>query len=289
MDINRLLEKSNSVLDFSRSGSFSTAKSPTQRLQDKKKRDMMIHQLQQAYGSINGIDPASPTYKALIALLDKLKQENPTLLRQIADAKIKFVSALARNRIKVKMNEDTTDEYITALMGAKGKKLQAIGKMLKVRGQSESQLAYSIFNALKSLPDTVVSDIYKNSKNIKERKNDDDDPCWDDYEQVGMKTKNGKKVPNCVPKKSSVTEEDGGGNNSDKPLNKPFRTPGGPKKFSVYVKNNKGNIVKVNFGDPNMSIKKDQPARKKSFDARHKCDQKKDKTTPGYWSCKAWE
>ena len=48
-------------------------------------------------------------------------------------------------------------------------------------------------------------------------------------------------------------------------LGKPFRTPDGPKKFSVYVKNEKGNVVKVNFGDPNIEIKKDNPARRKSF------------------------
>lgn len=71
-------------------------------------------------------------------------------------------------------------------------------------------------------------------------------------------------------------------------LNKPFRTPGGPKKFSVYVNNDKGNVVKINFGDPNMTIKKHIPERRKSFRARHKCDQKKDKTTPAYWSCKMW-
>ena len=55
-----------------------------------------------------------------------------------------------------------------------------------------------------------------------------------------------------------------------KVLNKPFRTPKGPKKFSVYVKNEKNNIVKVNFGDPNMEIKRDDPARRKSFRARMK-------------------
>lgn len=71
-------------------------------------------------------------------------------------------------------------------------------------------------------------------------------------------------------------------------LNKPFRTPDGPKKFSVYVKNNKGNVIKVNFGDPNMKIKKNIPNRRKSFRARHKCDQATDKTTPRYWSCKMW-
>ena len=48
-------------------------------------------------------------------------------------------------------------------------------------------------------------------------------------------------------------------------LGKPFRTPDGPKKFSVYVKNEKGNVVKVNFGDPNMEIKKDNPKRRKEL------------------------
>lgn len=71
-------------------------------------------------------------------------------------------------------------------------------------------------------------------------------------------------------------------------LNKPFRTPDGPKKFSVYVKNEKGNIVKVNFGDPNMTIKKNIPERRKSFRARHNCDNPGPKWKARYWSCKAW-
>lgn len=71
-------------------------------------------------------------------------------------------------------------------------------------------------------------------------------------------------------------------------LNKPFRTPDGPKKFSVYVKNENGNVVKVNFGDPNMEIKKDNPARRKSFRARHKCATPGPKWKARYWSCKKW-
>ena len=71
-------------------------------------------------------------------------------------------------------------------------------------------------------------------------------------------------------------------------LNKPFRTPDGPKKFSVYVKNDKGNVVKVNFGDPNMEIKRDNPERRKSFRARHKCDTPGPKWKARYWSCKMW-
>ena len=74
----------------------------------------------------------------------------------------------------------------------------------------------------------------------------------------------------------------------NKTLNKPFRTPKGPKKFSVYVKNEKGNIVKVNFGDPNMEIKRDDPARRKSFRARHNCENPGPKWKARYWSCRQW-
>lgn len=75
-----------------------------------------------------------------------------------------------------------------------------------------------------------------------------------------------------------------------KTLNKPFRLPkGSKKKFGVYVKNPKtGNVIMVKFGDPNMEIKRDDPERRRSFRARHKCDTAKDKTTPRYWSCKFW-
>lgn len=71
-------------------------------------------------------------------------------------------------------------------------------------------------------------------------------------------------------------------------LNRPKRNPSGSnKKFYVYVKDG-DKVKRVQFGDPNMEIKKDNPKRRKSFRARHKCDQQKDKTTPAYWSCKAW-
>jgi hypothetical protein len=69
-------------------------------------------------------------------------------------------------------------------------------------------------------------------------------------------------------------------------LGKP--TKGDVKKFKVFVKNKKGKVVKVNFGDPNMEIKRDNPKRRKSFRARHKCAQAKDRTTPKYWSCRMW-
>ena len=70
-------------------------------------------------------------------------------------------------------------------------------------------------------------------------------------------------------------------------LNKPVQ--GDVKKFKVYVKDPKtGNTKKVNFGDPNMRIKKSNPKRRKSFRARHNCDNPGPKTKARYWSCRKW-
>jgi hypothetical protein len=127
---------------------------------------------------------------------------------------------------------------------------------------------------------------------------------------VGHKTKNGKKVPNCVPEgyeldeitleeveevffesdlldeevESSLGEAEYQGRKVK--LNKPMR--GDVKKFKVYVKNPKGNVVKVNFGDPDMKIKKSNPKARKSFRARHNCDNPGPKHKARYWSCRKW-
>jgi hypothetical protein len=68
-------------------------------------------------------------------------------------------------------------------------------------------------------------------------------------------------------------------------LNSPFRTPGGPKKFAVYVKSGNGGVKKVTFGDPGLRVKNANKKAAKSFRARHNCQNKKDRTTAGYWSC----
>tara|TARA_Y100000004_G_scaffold185064_1_gene234767 strand:- start:97 stop:1263 length:1167 start_codon:yes stop_codon:yes gene_type:complete len=69
-------------------------------------------------------------------------------------------------------------------------------------------------------------------------------------------------------------------------LNNP--TKGDVKKYKVYVKNEKGNVVKVEFGDPNMEIKRDDPGRRANFRARHNCDNPGPKYKARYWSCKFW-
>lgn len=70
------------------------------------------------------------------------------------------------------------------------------------------------------------------------------------------------------------------------PLNKPMK--GDVKKSKVFVKNDQGNVVKVNFGDKQLSIKKHIPARRKAFRARHNCANPGPKTKARYWSCRAW-
>ena len=75
-------------------------------------------------------------------------------------------------------------------------------------------------------------------------------------------------------------------------LGKPFRTPDGPKKFSVYVKKPNGNVVKVNFGHKGqdgkktMRIKKSNASRRKSFRARHNCQSPGPRHKARYWSCR---
>ena len=120
---------------------------------------------------------------------------------------------------------------------------------------------------------------------FKEYMTESEDPCWKGYRQLGMKKKNGKEVPNCIPEEEELDEAEYQGREVQ--LNKP--SAGDVKKAKVFVKDPEtGNIKKVNFGDPNMTIKKNIPARRKSFRARHNCDDPGPKTKARYWSCKAW-
>lgn len=99
------------------------------------------------------------------------------------------------------------------------------------------------------------------------------------YERRGVYKKNGRTL---IPVKSAEYQ------GRKVTLNKPFRTPKGPKKFAVYTKNEKGSVVIVRFGDPNMEIKRDNPERRKSFRARHNCDNPGPKYKARYWSCRMW-
>ena len=193
---------------------------------------------------------------------------------------------------------------------------------------------------------------------------EDENPCWKGYEMVGMKTKDGKEVPNCVPKnegsesdsdmavdqletsirdaqkliiqlkdkgdlepwvqslitkaedyistvadygeveeydvesieetkdfinfmkehKNNINEAEYQGRKVK--LGKIMQ--GDVKKFKVYVNNDKGNAVKVNFGQKGMVIKKDNPGARKSFRARMNCDSPGPRWKARYWSCRKW-
>ena len=135
--------------------------------------------------------------------------------------------------------------------------------------------------------------------------------CWVGFKQVGMKDKGGRKVPNCVKevievyyetngeghgytlahvKDLSLTEAEYQGRKVK--LGKIMQ--GDQKKFKVYVKNPKGNVVKVNFGQGGgakggtMRIRKSNPKARASFRARHNCDSPGPRHKARYWSCRKW-
>jgi hypothetical protein len=112
--------------------------------------------------------------------------------------------------------------------------------------------------------------------------------CWKGYIARGTKKKGDRMVPNCVPLEEQEELEEAEYQGRKVTLNKPFLTPDGPKKRSVYVKNDKGNIVKVNFGQKGVAIKKHLPKHRKSYRARHGCSNPGPKWKANYWSCKAW-
>lgn len=112
--------------------------------------------------------------------------------------------------------------------------------------------------------------------------------CWNGYIQRGMKKKGDKMVPNCVPLEEEEVLEEAEYKGRKVTLGKPFLTPDGPKKRAVYVKNDKGNVVKVNFGQKGVAIKKHLPKHRKSYRARHGCKNPGPRWKANYWSCKAW-
>ena len=135
--------------------------------------------------------------------------------------------------------------------------------------------------------------------------------CWVGYKQVGMKDKGGRKVPNCVKEIYEIFYEEAGEGhgytfeyiNDGKLTEAEYQgrkvklgkvMQGDTKKFKVYVKNPKGNVVKVNFGQGGkakggtMRIRKSNPKARKSFRARHNCDNPGPRHKARYWSCRKW-
>ena len=107
-----------------------------------------------------------------------------------------------------------------------------------------------------------------------------------EYENKGIYKKEGRTL---IPTKAEFDYTESAEYQGRKvKLGKPFKTPGGPKKSAVYVKNGSGKVVIVRFGDPNMKIKKNIPGRRKNFRARHNCSNPGPRWKARYWSCRAW-
>ena len=146
-----------------------------------------------------------------------------------------------------------------------------------------------------------------NTQDVAEEKQRLDPSCWDGYKKDGTKMKGDTRVNNCVKEELEETYDgdeffEAYGElwyNEDEqldeaeyqgrsvPLGKPMQ--GDVKKFKVYVKDpSTGNVKKVNFGDPDMKIRKSNPAARRSFRARHNCDNPGPRTKARYWSCRKW-
>ena len=142
---------------------------------------------------------------------------------------------------------------------------------------------------------------------VAEEKQRLDPSCWDGYKKDGTKMKGDTRVNNCVKEELEETYDgdefyEAYGElwfNEDEqldeaeyqgrsvPLGKPMQ--GDVKKFKVYVKDpSTGNVKKVNFGDPDMKIRKSNPSARRSFRARHNCDNPGPRTKARYWSCRKW-
>jgi hypothetical protein len=138
--------------------------------------------------------------------------------------------------------------------------------------------------ALEMLTNEGLSFVDGEVVNEEKQKGVDGKACWKGYKRMGTKQKGGKTVDNCVKVGEDIDEAKYQGR--EVPLGK--KMAGDVKKSKVYVRKPNGNIVKVNFGDKKMRIKKSNPARRKSFRARHNCANPGPRHKARYWSCRSW-
>jgi hypothetical protein len=180
------------------------------------------------------------------------------------------------------------------------------GKVAKLRAAGDKRREEQLRGRDIAKRDNTSKDAWGDLK-VDEEKQRLDPKCWTGYKKDGTKIKGGVRVNNCVKEELEETydgdeffeaygelwynedeqldEAEYHGRNVQ--LGKPMQ--GDVKKFKVYVKDpGTGNIKKVNFGDPNMRIKKSNPARRRSFRARHNCDNPGPRTKARYWSCRKW-
>ncbi len=154
----------------------------------------MVAKLKAEYGKISTIDPSSDSYKKLIAMLDKMDKKD---LQTLADAGIKFVSGLARNRVNRMKNESVEESTGVTDYNAKsqgGTRKELIAKYHKTKNPKDAEAARKAGATQKELQGEEF---------------EVDEACWDTHKQEGMKKKGDKMVPNCVPKNEELEIEEG--------------------------------------------------------------------------------
>lgn len=179
-------------------------------------------------------------------------------------------------------------------------------KSVTVNARSEEEARAKVEKAAEKKGMSIMINSVE-QQGVAEEKQRLDPKCWDGYKKQGTKMKGGVRVNNCVKEELEETYDgdeffEAYGElwyNEDEqldeaeyqgrsvPLGKPMQ--GDVKKFKVYVKDpSTGNVKKVNFGDPDMKIRKSNPAARRSFRARHNCDNPGPRTKARYWSCRKW-
>ena len=161
----------------------------------------------------------------------------------------------------------------------------SISKNLKYHLDNRIPLSENVFRIFSSSYFELINEVRTLYNNVLMDVNDEDLWLVESNLCESVTLDNGKTIWLDVPFEIKETISEAVHRGKKVNLGSPFRTPGGPKKFAVYVKAPGGGVKKVTFGDPNLRVKNANKKRAKSFRARHNCDQKKDRTTAGYWSC----
>ena len=288
-------------------GAANWGKSKKEGIEEKMRPAIKKALAQKGYGPIfNAIDTSKQQLKQLRysrgeiqdTLIDMFGDEDPKILKKIKEGKVLNKEGLddlkglpkdLKKSIKKNREEGLGDKMSKKLKKHKGTKI----KPIKLR--SKSGMGKISHLGLESIDEARGT-------------------CWVGYQQKGMKEKNGRMVPNCVKEITELYYEvDGKGYGytfeyiNDGKLNEAEYQgrkvklgkimQGDVKKFKVYVKNPKGNVVKVNFGQGGssasktggtMRIRKSNPKARANFRARHNCDNPGPRHKARYWSCRKW-
>lgn len=224
-------------------------------------------------GDATGVMHANMELKAKKELIGHTTTVRPKTSYGRGTSKTSYTSNTTRNRLdtsrKRKFNSALSEAVSSAIT-------KTSNRLTRSTAPQISQVKKELVKAMKSKDYSSMADIivYLTRDKLQQQKRVQ-------FENV------------CVPEEDYIygewTQEEWDTlveeNNEGKTLNKPVRTTGGPKKFAVYVKNDKGNIIKLGFGDPNLEIKRDDPDRRKAYRARHGCDNPGPKWKANWWSC----